>query len=418
MRQFSDGDSISPVVEDCNHGETFSQMSDGGNVWATAAKSRDLRQVTQSIADGSLDVNETVANSEWNTPLQIAANAGNFALVELLLNAGARMDELNNDGRTACHAAAFAGAADVMALLRDRGADLTRCDEHHLSPLGVAVYSDWEILAIELIESGVPLDNADMLCEAATLSIFLIQVLIDRQIDVKMLRDAFGRSPVHFAVRRRNNLPVIKYLVVDVGVDVHAVDKGGTSTFHDCAYYGTKEYLRFLLDAGGAAVDVNRQDNFGRTTLHHACANLQTDNVIFLLAMGADVHARDEWGQTACLVMSTTANRELLSVLLAAGSDFDAADDDQHTVRQNCARIGVEEPTGAEIDEAHQRLESARLDCVRMRAFQVCVGLHALELDALQMCEILVHACGPAAPLIAFHRWWKIATTAKHFKCN
>jgi hypothetical protein len=38
-----------------------------------------------------------------------------------------------------------------------------------------------------------------------------------------------------------------------------------------------------------------------------------------------------------------------------------------------------------------------------------------MRLDALQMCEILQQACGPVAPLIAFHHWWKIATTVKHF---
>ncbi|MCA0328160.1 MAG: hypothetical protein LCH89_21565, partial [Proteobacteria bacterium] len=57
-----------------------------------------------------------------------------------------------------------------------------------------------------------------------------------------------------------------------------------------------------------------------------------------------------------------------------------------------------------------------RLRVVRRRAFDVCVGLQSLRINALQMCEILVHACGPVAPLVAFHHWWKIATTVKHFR--
>jgi hypothetical protein len=56
-----------------------------------------------------------------------------------------------------------------------------------------------------------------------------------------------------------------------------------------------------------------------------------------------------------------------------------------------------------------------RLDFVRQRALQVCVGLQSLRLDALQMCEILQRSCGHVARLIPFHLWWKIATTVKHF---
>jgi hypothetical protein len=52
---------------------------------------------------------------------------------------------------------------------------------------------------------------------------------------------------------------------------------------------------------------------------------------------------------------------------------------------------------------------------VRQRALQVCVGLQSLGLDALQMCEIAQHSCGHVAHLIAFHQWWTIATTVKHF---
>jgi hypothetical protein len=35
-----------------------------------------------------------------------------------------------------------------------------------------------------------------------------------------------------------------------------------------------------------------------------------------------------------------------------------------------------------------------------------------------KQCAVLVHACGPVAPLILFHQWWKIATVVKHFKTN
>lgn len=377
----------------------------------------DAELLRRAIANGPMGANEPVANgSEWTRPLQIAARCGDYASAEQLLNWGARLEDCNDDGRTACHAAAFAGAADVMALLRERGADLTRCDLHNLSPLGVAVYNKWEILAIELIESGVPLNNADVLCEAAALSGDLIRALCNRGIDVKSLRDSFGRSPLHFAVRHGDNFATVRALLDECGVDVDARDRGGVSCFHDCAYYGTTDYLCLLADRGAAA-DADRGDARARTPLHHACANFRTDIVYCLLAMGLDVHARNEWGETPALVMAScrSIDRAMLAALLVAGADWDAADDEQNTVRSHCARLGHEPPSAAELDAARRRLAAAPLECVRERAVQVSVGLHALELDALQMCAILEHACGPAAPAVPFHRWWQIATLVKHF---
>jgi hypothetical protein len=62
---------------------------------------------------------------------------------------------------------------------------------------------------------------------------------------------------------------------------------------------------------------------------------------------------------------------------------------------------------------ASQRLD---FDLVRERAFQICVGLHPLDISALQLCEILMHSFGALGSLIAFHQWWAIATKVKHFR--
>jgi hypothetical protein len=69
-----------------------------------------------------------------------------------------------------------------------------------------------------------------------------------------------------------------------------------------------------------------------------------------------------------------------------------------------------------QVETARREIAKVRLDFVRNRAMEVCIGLQSLRLDALQVCEILQLACGPLARLIAFHQWWKIATTVKHFK--
>jgi len=103
--------------------------------------------------------------------------------------------------------------------------------------------------------------------------------------------------------------------------------------------------------------------------------------------------------------------------LLAAGADLDVADNAGATARQVLARRGrTIDPD--QVEAARRDIAKTRVDVVRCRAVQVCIGLQSLRIDALQMCEMLPLACGPVAPLIPFHIWWKIATTVKHFERN
>jgi hypothetical protein len=104
--------------------------------------------------------------------------------------------------------------------------------------------------------------------------------------------------------------------------------------------------------------------------------------------------------------------------LFAVGADMDCTCTDDMVIQ-------FDEPVGqilladnvVAVEAARRRIARKRLDFVRERALQVCIGLQPRGLDALQMCEILQHACGPMAPLIPFHIWWTIATKVKHFHC-
>jgi len=103
------------------------------------------------------------------------------------------------------------------------------------------------------------------------------------------------------------------------------------------------------------------------------------------------------------------ADVSAIPVLLAAGANLDAVDDAGETARQELDLRGVIiEPD--HVERARRDIAKARIDFVRHRALQVCVGLQSMRLDALQLCEILQFACGPVAPLIPF------AITVKHFQ--
>jgi ankyrin repeat protein len=107
--------------------------------------------------------------------LVTAAEHGNTACVALMLELGfpiaARCEEEDDDGRTALHAAAYAGAADTVRLLLARGADLTARDTRwNARPLEWALVGsgetpaltstpDWVATVTLLLDAGAPTDE-------------------------------------------------------------------------------------------------------------------------------------------------------------------------------------------------------------------------------------------------------------------
>ena len=91
--------------------------------------------------------------------------------------------------------------------------------------------------------------------------------------------------------------------------------------------------------------------------------------------------------------------------MLACGADLDAANYSGSTPRQLMADRRVtfadDDAQAEAVESARREVAKLRLDFVRHRAWQVCIGLQSRGLDALP-----------------FHQWWKIATVVKHFKTN
>jgi ankyrin repeat protein len=233
------------------------------------------------------------------------------------------------------------------------------------------------------------------------------------------LRDESEQTPLHIAARRDASLDILRKLV-DCGVDLearthHYSRQSCTGVAVSCCRV---DALRLFLLAGATVDD---EDPVGGILLHKTVASrsrkLASMCLTLLLAARADVAARDGFGRTACLVAALEQSEPMpfVHAMLAVGADLDAADNNGETPRLCLTkrRLSVEP---AQVELARREITKMRLDFVRYRASEVCIGLRPLQLDALQVCEILRHACGPLARVIAFHQWWKIATTVKHFR--
>jgi ankyrin repeat protein len=369
----------------------------------------DIARVRELIASG--------AKSRSIEPLAFAAQNGRTAIAELLLDSGvAQVNSQSPFKMTPCLVAASRDHLDVVRMLIRRGADLSIADGFGRTPLVAAIKNVNPTMVLELIEAGAPLTD-DIALQAATVGTDVIALLIKRRVDIASLRhSSSGRTACHLALTEQCPLAVLQMLVNVAGVDINATDSEGQTCVHLCATHGADHVLQWLINAGA---EIDTPDADGETPLHYACRQHSAVSgcALQLIVAGADARAQNRHRTTPCFFAAQLSGRhatEVVTTLLAAGGDFDAVDIGGSTPRAMAEFRGDVEPSAEQVDATRRRIVALRLAAVRERAFQVCVALRALDLDALCMCEILTAACGRIAHLIPFHIWWRFATAAKH----
>lgn len=389
-------------------GSSSSRLSSDQQSLSQAIERGDVNLVRTLLERRAVDVNERL-------PLIHAASTGHAEIVELLLNAGARIDDVGDSGETACHAAIWRGQRHALAVLLRHSPNLALTDERGHSPLRAALISCQEDVIVMLIAAGAPLESR-LACHAAVMGVASLEALIDRGCVINELRGDGNVTPLHSTgssdMGRLNAL-------IKAGVDVDARESSGSTCSHYAAQMNDDTALRVYIDAGA---DIELTNNEGLTPLLVACSHASEKSTRVLLAAGARVDARRNGGsgQSACLMAAESSMAEwtpiectmpVVHLLLAANAEMGAVERQALSIRS--LSVNREEVKVARGDIARMRL-----DFVRTRALQVCIGLRTLDLDALQMCEIMLHACGRVAPLIPFHQWWAIATKVKHFNAK
>jgi ankyrin repeat protein len=110
-------------------------------------------KLVQAVLDHGADPNTSAGKG--TSPLEDAALRGYAPICGLLLDHGARVNEVNaGSGTTALYAAASFGKAAVVKLLLERGADANLCGQNHRTPYRAAVKNGFAGIAAELQHHG------------------------------------------------------------------------------------------------------------------------------------------------------------------------------------------------------------------------------------------------------------------------
>ena len=240
--------------------------------------------------------------SGWLTPLMFAAREGHLGLARILVAAGADIDTVGGDGKTALALAIFNGNYEVASFLVDNKADVNKADAQRFTPLFWAV------------------DRRNM----ETAPNFPWRVTADPMPLVRKLLDA-GADPSALVnntprARMREGSPRIVF----------------ATPLMRAAFSGDLELCTLLLDYGADPATISRDGE----TMVEAAAGLgfiqgytkgklpfeRLEAVKLFVRLGADVNQADDYGITPLMVAGNMGDTKIIQYLVDEGADLGAYD--------------------------------------------------------------------------------------------
>ena len=268
------------------------------------------------------------ANRLGVTPLALASDNGNTAMMRLLLDAGADARAADPAGETMLMIAARVGVPDAVRLLLDRGAAVDARDQtYHQTPLMIAVRENHPSVVALLLERGADVN--------AQTRVSLTPPWI------------LPNSVPGFS----NGIGIYRGGPPDRGIRPPV--PGALSPLMYAARDGRVDAARLLLDAGA---DINLTDANAITPLIMAIVNNRPAVARLLIERGADIQLADWYGRTPLWSAVETRNMdvdnasfvnsidrapllELIEVLLARGANPNARTKEVPPVRRSFLRV-------------------------------------------------------------------------------
>ena len=241
----------------------------------------------------------------------MAAHYGHEAMVRMLLDRGARINQAREDGGTPLYMAAQQGHAAVAQVLLDRGADINQAWNDGATPLYMAAQQGHAAFAQVLLDRGADINQA---ANDGSTPLFMTsqqgyeavaQVLLDRGADINQAWDD-GSTPLYMAAQQGHNAVV--RLLLDRGAHINNAQNQGSTPLYMAAKNGHDAVVQLLLDRGA---DVNKGGDFG-TPLHGAAGEGHPRVIELLLRRGANPKAKDR--ENDIPVINATLNKQPLCI--------------------------------------------------------------------------------------------------------
>ena len=310
-----------------------------------------------------------IADGDGDTTLHAATYCSEETL-QAVIDYGAHVNAVNKRGRTSLLLSCFYRQMDSVKVLLEAGADPTIADEEGFSCLHAAIDGRCSTDILQaLIHHGAHIDAARkdgtnaFLRACTTGQSESVNFLVEAGADVNITKPD-GNTCLHIAVKGRCSKEALQKIVEQGVINVNAVNKEGQTAFLLACASAQAKTVNLLLQEGA---DPNIADAYGYTSLHSAvhgcCANETLQEII---DHKVQLNYQDNHGKTALMLASLYRQQGSVKILMDAGFNPYIVDDDGDTCLHAAVNGGCNKKIirklidhGADVNATNKENETA-----------------------------------------------------------
>ncbi|KAF5585483.1 ankyrin protein [Fusarium pseudoanthophilum] len=305
---------------------------DGSTALSIAADLNDLDIVECLVSHGA-----DPSRPDYETPLHIAVDWGNFEMVEIILSSRlfSDIDAKGDKEYTALGIATTTGRLDIVSMLLDHGADpnMRNGPQNSGAPLHIAANRGHRSIVIELLRRGADpypeTTKESSAFHAACIGGWLdvMETFLEVVDDVGELVNfewGWAGTPLK-AAASGGRLDAVKLLLskgADPNKQLQSKINKGQTIIHAAAEGGNTQVLEVILDAVDDS-SLGIRDRAQRTPLWYACVEGHEDMVKYLLEQGASTDVIFDDGENIIPTIVSGGSAKNLSLVLEKNPGLD-----------------------------------------------------------------------------------------------
>ncbi|KAF5561659.1 ankyrin protein [Fusarium phyllophilum] len=333
----------------------------GSTALSIAADLNDLDMVECLVSHGA-----DPSKPDYETPLHIAVDWGNFEMAEVILSSRffSDIDAKGEKEYTSLGIAATTGRLDIVSMLLDHGADPNMRNGQHNSsaPLHIAANKGHRSIVTELLKRGADpypeTTKESSAFHAACIGGWLevIETFLEVVDDVSELVNfewGWAGTPLK-AAASGGRLDAVKLLLskgADPNKQLQSKANRGQTVIHAATEGGNTQVLEAILDTvDDSSLEI--RDRAQRTPLWYACVEGHEDMVKYLLERGASTDAIFDDGENIIPTIVSGGSEKNLKLVLEKNPNLDT----------DCILADGETPLFKAIYSGHGKIVSILLD--------------------------------------------------------